>query len=97
MIKFGGVTGEHKQRRLIGICLSRENTKRLLEGQPIFFKAEEVGVSKVDVLLLAAETEDDAMRELISAAVKEGVSLVALQEALTKGGKINDDGHPNTD
>jgi hypothetical protein len=81
MIKFGGVTGEHQQRKLIGICLGRENMKRLLEGQPIFFKAEEVGVSNVDVLLLAAETETDAMRELVSAAVEEGASIVGLQEA----------------
>ncbi|KKK67403.1 hypothetical protein LCGC14_2954400, partial [marine sediment metagenome] len=39
MIKFSGTTGKHGDRRLLGICLSRVNTERLLAGQPILFKA----------------------------------------------------------
>ncbi len=82
MVKFGGKTGENGERRLIGICLSRRNTERLLDGEPILFRGEEVGVRDTDVLILAAESEAEALRQLTGAAFVAGASMEELMAAL---------------
>lgn len=43
MIKFSGLT-KGSDGRLIGIALSRRNCERLLEGDPIAFDLEELGL-----------------------------------------------------
>ncbi|MGH3796022.1 MAG: hypothetical protein ACREQ5_05930 [Candidatus Dormibacteria bacterium] len=64
MIKASGRTGDGDALVLLG--LSRENTTRLLDGQPIKVHGQDVGMPGVVIVLLGGETEDDIKTELTS-------------------------------
>ena len=85
MIKYGGKSGKVGTRRMIGIVLSRRNTEKLLDGEPIHFQSEDIGIKGIDVLISAAETEEEGMRELINEAEKAGVPLKSLKDVLADG------------
>ena len=94
MIKFGGLTGDDNQGRLIGIGLSRENCRRLLEGQPITFELFEIGFDVVDVpggtggkigppmkarvLIVGGETEETILAELREVAGAVGAPVLRV-------------------
>ena len=68
MIKWGGRT-EHGG--LIGIGLSRENCKRLLEGKPIVYRLDADHQPDDDgeltVFIVGGETEDAMVKDLETA------------------------------
>lgn len=61
MIKF---TLAGKDRTLVGLGLSAENMKRMIEGNPVFFKGEELGFEGVDFIIMTGETEEAIKGEL---------------------------------
>lgn len=61
MIRFSGTK---KDRKFIGLGLTRENVDKLTAGQPIVVDGASVGVSGIDVLVLFGETPDDVIRIL---------------------------------
>lgn len=75
MVKFSGSV-DGGRGRLIGIGLSRENTRRLHEGEPITFDLKELGLRVVvgdgpvigaldgHVLIVAGETEEELARQM---------------------------------
>lgn len=77
MVKFCA-TIDQGRGRLIGIGLSRENCKRLLEGQPITFDLIELGLAvhdgggirKGQVVIMGGETEE-AIKEDVQAGFGE--------------------------
>lgn len=86
MIKFSGMTGEDKRGRLIGIGLSRRNCEKLLEGDPILFELEVLGLRvttigepyprRAQVLIVAGETEEAILAELKATASAAGVTIL---------------------
>lgn len=86
-MKFGGETQGGKGR-LIGIALSRRNCERLLEGDPITFSLEELGLRVVpmrggrtrdgQILLVAGETENAILGELMQVSRDAGVELKTM-------------------
>lgn len=90
MVKFGGLVNDGKGR-LIGIALSRKNCERLLDGEPITFDLNELGMAVCDdpggtgsrygtpmparVLIVAGETEDAILTELVGAAREVGADI----------------------
>ena len=90
MIKFGGLTQDGKGR-LLGIALSRKNCEKLLRGQPIAFELQEIGLAVCDspggtgtkfgppmpghVLIVAGETEDEIMAEILKVGSEAGVPI----------------------
>lgn len=65
MIRF---SADANGRFIIGIGLSRENCKRLLEGKPIAIDMAEMG-GKGELLIMAGETEQAMYDELRKAGV----------------------------
>lgn len=61
MIKASGATGGGRKLMVLG--LSRANTERLLDNQPIRFDGKEFGFDG-DVLILGGETEADIVQDL---------------------------------
>lgn len=47
--------------------LSEENIKRLQAGMPIKFKADEIGIPNVDVVICAGKTEQELYEQLKTA------------------------------
>lgn len=75
MIRFGGTDGDGT--RVIGIGLSRENCKRLLEGRPIAYRAQSSeGDQEIEILIMAGETEDAVEAELRFAIRKDGKMVI---------------------
>lgn len=63
MIQFSG--SDKDGGRLVGIGLSRENTKRLLDGQPILLDLRPHGLVG-SLCIMGGETEADMEREIRS-------------------------------
>lgn len=53
-------------RKALIVGLSRENTRRLLRGMPITFRAEDLGLPAMDVIVVAGATENDIIEDLRS-------------------------------
>lgn len=62
MLKFRSPMDDGKT--LIGFGLSKENIKRLLLGQPIYFEGSEVGSDHNRYLIFAGENETEMLSEL---------------------------------
>lgn len=64
MIKASGSTGDGTPLVILG--LSRENTVRLLAGQPIQLRVEQIDprLPPLHVVLMGGETEDDISAEI---------------------------------
>jgi hypothetical protein len=62
MIKFAAESRANGNK-VIGLGLSRENCRRLLEGQPILVDGVEVNCPGVEILLFAGETEAELVRQ----------------------------------
>ena len=82
MVKFGGRTGENRERKVVGIGISRHNWELLLLGRPIHFAGEEVGADGIDVVIVGGEDEETIARELREESEKAGVPIRSLEEAL---------------
>lgn len=78
MVKFGGFAGEKGERRVLGIGLSRRNCEKLLDGEPIAFKGEELGIDNVEVVIVGGENERSIVRDLKAGCLQHGVSLRPL-------------------
>lgn len=62
MIKF---VADAQKTTLIGLGLSRKNTEKLLEGQPISVPLNTLGLdSDITILLFGGETEDEMEKSL---------------------------------
>ena len=64
MIKFSAASRE-TGRPCLGIGLSKENCDRLLEGQPIQFSTEGMGLPVLEILILAGATELSITADLV--------------------------------
>ncbi len=77
MVKFSGKTRAGAD--ILGIGLSRENCRRLLEGHPIRFAAAEMipglALTPVEVVIVGGEDEAAIVREITESALDHGVEV----------------------
>lgn len=82
MIKFHGTASDGSE--LIGIGLSRENCRRLLDGKPIHFKLADMAPSglqlKGEVLIIGGETEQDITDQLHQSGALENARVFCFDE-----------------
>jgi len=69
MIKF---KGSSKGRTVVGFGISRENWNRMLAGDPIHIHGEEIGLPKIEFLIVGGETEQSIYDDMKRGGVEIG-------------------------
>ena len=78
MIKFQA-THTDNGRRMLGIGLSHGNVTRLMEGKPIHFNAEDMGLSTIavsELLIYVGETEESMRADLEKEGFLKGCRII---------------------
>jgi hypothetical protein len=81
VIKFQA-TNQENGRRILGIGMSHGNVKKLMEGKPIHFNAEDMGLSSIavsEVLIYVGETEESMRADLEKNGYLEGTRIIEQQ------------------
>lgn len=78
LIKFTGISGKKGERGVIGIALSRSNCDRLVAGEPILFRTEDINIDGFDVLIVGGEDEVTILNKLTREMKKSGADVFVL-------------------
>jgi hypothetical protein len=81
VIKFQATNPENG-RRILGIGMSHGNVKKLMEGKPIHFNAEDMGLPSIavsEVLIYVGETEESMLADLEKNGYLEGTHIIEQQ------------------
>lgn len=81
MLKFQATNPENG-RKILGMGLSHGNVKKLMEGKPIHFNAEDMGLASIavsEILIYVGETEESMRADLESNGYLEGTRIIEAQ------------------